>query len=98
MKYALVGTGRMGRAIEREADRRGHRKVGELDVEGGPFLVGPRFTAAAIGSPDAAFEFTIGAAAESNVVALLGAGLPVVPFFSDGFESGDLSAWSTKVP
>ena len=30
MRYALVGRGRMGRAIEIEAGRRGHRKLAEL--------------------------------------------------------------------
>lgn len=76
MKYALVGYGRMGRAIEEQAGRRGHELVGTFDPERG--LGGPRLDPAALGGAEVAFEFSTPAAAEANVTALVRAGLGVV--------------------
>jgi 4-hydroxy-tetrahydrodipicolinate reductase len=78
MNYALVGSGRMGQAVETEAGRRGHRKVGEFDpgeVGGSTATV---LEPALLGRPEVVFEFTEPSAAESNVLTLLEAGLPVV--------------------
>ena len=77
MRYALVGTGRMGAAVEIEAGRRGHRKVGEFD----PGCVGSSSAAidpSTLGRPEVAFEFTEPSAAEENLVTLLQAGISVV--------------------
>ena len=78
MKYALVGSGRMGQAVEMEAGRRGHRKVGEFDPAdaGGP--TARTLEPSLLGQPEVVFEFTEPSAAESNVVTLLEAGIPVV--------------------
>jgi len=78
MRYALVGLGRMGEAIEIEAQLRGHVKVGEFD----PRLDGPSsdetLDLSALGDAELAFEFTEPLAAEQNVVSLLQAGISVV--------------------
>jgi len=76
MRYALVGYGRMGRAIEEQAARRGHELVATFDPEQG--LGGSSLDQAALGGAEVAFEFSTPAAAESNVNALVGAGLGVV--------------------
>jgi 4-hydroxy-tetrahydrodipicolinate reductase len=68
MRYALIGYGRMGRAIEAEAARRGHVKVAALDVSPDREIAGV----------EVAFEFTTAEAAEGNVSALIGMGVPVV--------------------
>lgn len=77
MRYALVGRGRMGEAVEIEAVRRGHAKVGEFD----PGCDGSSETPvdpSTLGNPEMAFEFTEPSAAEQNLVALLQAGISVV--------------------
>jgi len=77
MIYALVGTGRMGAAVEIEAGRRGHRKVGEFDPgRGGSSSA--TIDPSTLGRPEVAFEFTEPSAAEENLVTLLQAGIPVV--------------------
>jgi 4-hydroxy-tetrahydrodipicolinate reductase len=85
MRYALVGCGRMGRAIEVEAGRRGHVKVAEIDSSSAGLLAREGLSAAHLGSPDVAFEFTLPEAAPANVRALLGAGVAVV-CGTTGFE------------
>jgi 4-hydroxy-tetrahydrodipicolinate reductase len=67
----------MGAAIEIEADRRGHEKVGEFDPACDGAAPGTLDTSA-LGQPEVAFEFTEPAAAEENLVMLLRAGIPVV--------------------
>jgi len=78
MKYALVGYGRMGRAIEAAAAARGHALAAVVDRSGS----GRRRAAAFSGLKQAgvavAFEFTAPSAARDNVVALLKHGIPVV--------------------
>lgn len=78
MRYALIGTGRMGRAIEVEAARRGHEKVSELDAAASGRLMREALEADDLGRPDVAFEFTAPAAAERHLRALLRVGIPVV--------------------
>ena len=78
MRYALVGAGRMGRAIEVEAARRGHEKVAEIDLDSTARLAREGLSLEDLGRPDVAFEFTVPAAAEANVRALVHAGVPVV--------------------
>jgi len=74
LNYALVGHGRMGRAVGRQADARGHRRVAVFDPEKGDATLDPRRMEGA----GLAFEFTVPDAAEGNVCALLEAGISVV--------------------
>jgi 4-hydroxy-tetrahydrodipicolinate reductase len=78
LNYAIVGYGRMGRAIDEQASRRGHRRTRVFDpeVEGTEAL--REIDAAALSDVDVAFEFTAPSAAPSNVLALLRAGTRVV--------------------
>lgn len=66
MKYAIVGYGRMGRAIEVEARARGHEQVAIAD-EPEP---GTELDIEALSDADVVFEFTTAEAAEANVLAL----------------------------
>ncbi len=76
MNYAIIGYGRMGRAIEREASRRAHR---QMWVRGRPATGMPRtMPSRADGGPEVVFEFTSGEAAEENVCQALDAGIAVV--------------------
>ena len=72
MDFALIGYGRMGRAVERLAALRGHTRRAIVD---GPEA---RIDPGQLGGARVAFEFTCAAAAERNVRALLGAGVSVV--------------------
>lgn len=78
MNYALVGYGRMGREVEAEAGRRGHRLVAIVDPSAEGARLRRRVDSRTLGKAEAAFEFTNAAAAEANVVALLQANVPVV--------------------
>ncbi|HEX4825450.1 MAG TPA: dihydrodipicolinate reductase C-terminal domain-containing protein [Candidatus Polarisedimenticolaceae bacterium] len=71
MKYALVGHGKMGRAIDEAAGARGHRRVAVVDRAGS-------LSRARLAGADVAFEFTEPRSAEAHVVALLGRGISVV--------------------
>jgi len=82
LNYALIGYGRMGRAIEAEAEKRGHACVARRDASSSEILDRRALNGAAV-----AFEFSIPAGAESNVVALLEAGCPVV-CGTTGWEPG----------
>jgi len=73
MRIALVGMGRMGRAIEVVAGTRGHEIAVRVD-QGEPPLAE---TLQGVG-PDVAFEFTQPSAARQNVAALLRLRVPVV--------------------
>ena len=78
MNYALVGTGRMGRAIRIEADRHGHRCTVALGRDRfGEALAGGDLASRLEGA-EVAFEFTAPDAARDNVVALLEAGVAVI--------------------
>lgn len=71
VKVALVGMGKMGRALDQLAPERGCDVVARIDA-------GDRITADALGGADVAIEFTTPDAAPANVLALLDAGCPVV--------------------
>lgn len=73
MNYALVGYGKMGRAIDDLARARGH--VRRAVVAGAP---PGGLRAQALGGADVAFEFTRPAAAPANVLALVQSGVGVV--------------------
>ena len=78
MRYALVGYGRMGRAIEAAAGARGHRLVLVVDRGARRRGVVRSVDAARWKGVDVAFEFTEGEGAAERVAALLAAGVAVV--------------------
>jgi 4-hydroxy-tetrahydrodipicolinate reductase len=73
-RLAIVGMGKMGRAIAELAPLRGWDVVATLDVP----EMSAGITRAALGDADVAVEFTVPAAAPANIRALVGAGCPVV--------------------
>lgn len=78
MNYAIVGLGRMGRAIDAAARDRGHRRVAVVDPAARGRGVARSIEPSRLDGVDVAFEFTVPESAEANVVALLRAGVPVV--------------------
>ena len=76
MKIAIVGYGRMGRAVEEAAEERGHEIVARLDL---PESEGGRGPAAeALAGADVAIEFSVPDAAPGNVMAAAAAGVDAV--------------------
>ena len=76
MKIALIGDGKMAKAIAPRAEERGHTvtmMLGEKDNAGGTGITRDR-----LGNPDIAIEFTEPSAAVANVLACARAGVPVV--------------------
>lgn len=73
MKIALIGYGKMGRAIERIAMERGHEIICRIDAGEEKKISSDAFRMA-----DVAIEFTIPAAAVGNYRLALAAGIPVV--------------------
>ncbi len=74
MKLALVGYGKMGRAVENVAMERGHEVVARID----PTLDIHNIRAETLGGADVAIEFTVPAAAVDNITALAAAGVDAV--------------------
>ena len=84
MKIALVGYGKMGKAIEQIARERGHEIVSIIDINN------PQdFASEAFRSADVAIEFTSPATAYGNYLKCFEAGVPVV--------SGT-TGWIDKMP
>lgn len=73
MQIALIGYGKMGKAIEEIALKRGHTIVATIDINNVS-----EFTAEKLSKADAAIEFTSPHSAYDNVKKLLEFGLPVV--------------------
>ncbi|HEX7121218.1 MAG TPA: hypothetical protein VF178_02530, partial [Gemmatimonadaceae bacterium] len=76
MKLAIIGDGKMGRAVAALAADRGitvTKIVGVEENRGGAGI-----TRALLGEPDVAVEFTEPEAAASNAIACARAGIPVV--------------------
>jgi 4-hydroxy-tetrahydrodipicolinate reductase len=73
MKIALIGYGKMGKAIEEIALQHGHEIILKIDVDNQHLL-----HTAALKSADVAIEFTSPHSAFENVRACLLAGVPVV--------------------
>ena len=73
MKIALIGYGKMGKAIEQIALSRGHEIVAAVDCDTPVQIESPEFRSA-----DVAIEFTVPTAAEANVRAALKQGVAVV--------------------
>lgn len=87
MRIALIGDGRMGRAIGERAAERGHTisaMLGMGDNAGGSGIDRDR-----LGRPDVAIEFTEPSAAFANVMACLRAGIPVVVGTTGWYERLD---------
>jgi 4-hydroxy-tetrahydrodipicolinate reductase len=83
-KLAVVGMGKMGRAVAELAPDRGWSVVATLDEQD---MVTPN--RAALGGADVAVEFTLPAAAPANIRTLVGFGCPVVvgtTGWYDGFD------------
>ena len=75
MRYAMIGYGRMGQAVDRQAAERGHERV--VIVEDGADADAAALTRR-LGDARMAFEFTVGSAAESNLLSLIRAEVSVV--------------------
>jgi 4-hydroxy-tetrahydrodipicolinate reductase len=73
MNIALIGYGKMGKAIERVATERGHTIVSVIDVENKGDFASDDFRRA-----DVAIEFTTPGAAVDNYLQCFEAGIPVV--------------------
>ncbi|MDR2469543.1 MAG: 4-hydroxy-tetrahydrodipicolinate reductase [Tannerella sp.] len=73
MKIALIGYGKMGKAIEKTVRKRGHEIVSVIDVNNLK-----DFESDAFHSADAAIEFSTPGAAYGNVMACFAANVPVV--------------------
>lgn len=73
MNIALIGYGKMGKAIEAIALERGHQIVLKIDIDNADDL-----NAANLAKADVAIEFTSPHSAYDNVVRCLEAGTPVV--------------------
>jgi 4-hydroxy-tetrahydrodipicolinate reductase len=73
MRIALIGYGRMGKAIEAIAVEKGHEIVLKIDIDNAS-----AFTKENIGKADVAIEFTGPHSAFENVVKCLQFGIPVV--------------------
>lgn len=73
MNIALIGYGKMGKAIEEIALQRGHQIVLKIDIDNASELNGTNLAKA-----DVAIEFTSPHSAFENVIKCLEAGIPVV--------------------
>lgn len=73
MKIALIGYGRMGHEIERQAVARGHEIVARIDIDNAEELHNEAFRSA-----DVAIEFTSPLAAFDNCLAAMHEHVPVV--------------------
>jgi 4-hydroxy-tetrahydrodipicolinate reductase len=73
MRIALIGYGKMGRAIEAVALKKGHEIVLKIDLDNGSEL-----TRENLAKADTAIEFTGPLSAPANLLKCLDAGIPVV--------------------
>jgi 4-hydroxy-tetrahydrodipicolinate reductase len=74
-RLALIGFGKMGRAIEQLAPERGFEVVSRIDPNGGDFKSVSR---ASLKDAQVAVEFTAAPSAPANIRAAIDAGCPVV--------------------
>ncbi len=84
MKIALIGYGKMGKAIEQVALQKGHEIVLKIDLDNAGDL-----NAANLSKADVAIEFTGPSSAVQNIKRCLEAGTPVV-----SGSTGWLDSWS----
>jgi 4-hydroxy-tetrahydrodipicolinate reductase len=88
MKYALIGYGKMGRAIEAAAATRGHTVGTIVDLASRSRRVVRTIDEASWRGVAVAFEFTEPSAAKDHVIALLQRGVGVV-CGTTGWDAGD---------
>jgi 4-hydroxy-tetrahydrodipicolinate reductase len=94
MKIALIGYGKMGKAIEEIALQRGHEVMMKISSSNRDEL-----TEANLRKADVAIEFTNPHAAKENVLLCLEAGVPVIcgtTGWNEGFEEAELKAEATN--
>ena len=84
LKIALIGYGKMGKAIEAVAIERGHKVVLKIDIS-----TMETFTAENLQQCDVAIEFTSPHSAVKNISSCLQAGIPVI-----SGSTGWLSQWN----
>ena len=94
MRIALIGYGKMGKAIERIALKKGHEILLKIDLDNGHELTDENLSKA-----DVAIEFTGPASARQNLLKCAKAGIPVVcgstgwlesyPEIREAFEKND---------
>lgn len=87
MRVAIIGDGKMGRAIEALAVERGDTVTAVLGIEDN--RGGAGITRARLGDPEVAVEFTEPDAAVANALACLEAGVPVVVGTTGWYEGLD---------
>ena len=75
-RVAIIGDGKMGRAVAAIAREKGHQIVATLDSERNAY--GEGISRESLGEPEIAIEFTEPSAALANVLACVKAGIPVV--------------------
>lgn len=76
LRIAIIGTGKMGRAVREVAAERGWTVTAEIG--GAQLRGGGAITRATVGDAEVVLEFTVPAAAPANIRACLAAGVPVV--------------------
>ena len=74
-RLAIIGLGKMGRAIEQLAPERGFTIASRIDPSGGD---APSVSRTSLGDAEVAVEFTTPVSAPQNIGAALAAGCPVV--------------------
>lgn len=85
-RLAIIGLGKMGRAIEQLAPERGFTVAGRIDPHGGD---APGVSKSSLGGADVAVEFTTPASAPTNISAALEARCPVVVGTTGWYEHRD---------
>ncbi|HTQ63750.1 MAG TPA: 4-hydroxy-tetrahydrodipicolinate reductase [Puia sp.] len=85
MKIALVGYGKMGKAIEENALQKGHDIVLKIDIDNQHDL-----TASNLSKADVAIEFTGPHSAFDNIMKCIAAGIPVVSGSTGWLEKYDI--------
>ncbi len=78
MNYAIIGFGKMGRAVDEQAGRRGHRRVAIVDPRARGRSVRREITAGGLEGADVAFEFTVPGEARANLEAIASAGVGAI--------------------
>jgi 4-hydroxy-tetrahydrodipicolinate reductase len=94
MKAAIIGYGRMGRAVEAVLTEAGHEAVLRFGAEGDG---GGRSLAEALAKakPDVAIEFTVPSVARRNVETLIATGTPTV-CGTTGWDAAGIAEFATE--
>lgn len=85
-RLAIIGLGKMGRAIEQLAPERGFTIASRIDPNGGD---SPTVSRTALGDAEVAVEFTTPASAPRNIEAALEARCPVIVGTTGWYEKRD---------